>query len=84
MYTVSYTHLDGGVRKLERRRNEEIRRDLRLNSVIEALEGKKLLWFGHLVKREKNVKLEMDGIEMVEKNRRGSLRQTWNTSVKIM
>lgn len=71
-----------GVTKLDKVRNETIRRNLKVKSVIEKIETQQLRWFGHLVRmnEDRTVKVVWE-TETGVKRRRGRPTKKWNAAI---
>lgn len=71
-----------GVCRMDKRRNEDIRKELGIKSVKQILEEKKLRWFGHIVRMEegRQVKKSWEA-RPLGKNKRGRPKQKWDSSV---
>ncbi|XP_046674870.1 uncharacterized protein LOC124363653 [Homalodisca vitripennis] len=69
--------------KLDRVRNEEIRRTMkRKETIVEAIRQKQLVWFGHLKRmdEERLPKILMEWLP-TERRKRGRPRETWKQGI---
>lgn len=72
-----------GARRIDKKRNEDIRKQLHVKSAKLYLEEKKLRWFGHLVRMEENRQVKKIWETRPEgKNKRGRPKTTWNATVE--
>lgn len=71
-----------GVTKRDRIKNEDIREQLGVQSILKYIEGRQLSWWGHLQRMEDSRPVKRIWESRIEKNRkRGRPRQTWDQAI---
>lgn len=79
---MKYLRKVRGVTKLDRMRNEDIRRDLEIESIEQFIEKRQLGWWGHIQRMDNSVQVKKAWETRVQGKRgRGRPKQTWNNAV---
>lgn len=69
-------------RRIYKRRNEDIRKKLKVKSVKREIGEKKLKWAGNMIKLNETLQVKtVCNARGREKNKTGMPRQTWNNNV---
>ena len=72
-----------GVTKLDRIRNELIRRTTKVGEISKKVQESRLKWYGHVLRREDEyVGKRVMGMEVQGKRRRGRPKQRWFYSIR--
>ncbi|KAK4880498.1 hypothetical protein RN001_008644 [Aquatica leii] len=79
---MKYLRRVKGVTRLDRIKNEIVREELKVVSVLDKIEEQQLKWFGHLcrVNEERPVKNIWEA-KTIGKRTRGRPRKTWNDEI---
>lgn len=79
---LKYLRRVKGVTRMDKLRNDDIRAELGVKSIIHGIESQQLRWFGHLSRMNDDRPVKQIWKAGVEKNRApGRPRKTWNDSV---
>ena len=73
----------GGVAKLDRIRNERIRRTTKVGEISKKVQESRLKWYGHVLRREDEyVGKRVMAMEVPWKRRRGRPKWRWLDNIK--
>lgn len=79
---MKYHRRTMGVTRMDRQRNDDIRKDLNVKPILETLEENQLKWFGHMVRMTDERQVKRIWEARIQTNRtRGRPRETWNEAV---
>ena len=80
---MKYLRKVKGVTRRDRIRNEDVRTELQIQSVLEFIENKQLSWWGHLQRMtDTRPAKEIWGARVQSKKGRGRPKETWNKVVE--
>ena len=72
-----------GVTRLDKIRNEEIRRRFKVAPIVEKLESQRLRWFGHVCRREEShICRKVQTIKIDGKGKQGRPAKSWADCIK--
>ena len=73
-----------GVTKMDRIRNERIKRIAKIGEISKKVQESRLKWYGHVSRREDEyVGKRVMGMEVPRKIRRGRPKRRWSDSIRI-
>ena len=76
---MKYLQRVRGVTKIDKKRNIDIREDLKIQSTLEFIEARQISWWGHLQRMEETRPVRRVWEAKTQKNKkRGRPRQTWD------
>lgn len=79
---MKYLRAVRGVTRMDRQRNEKIREELKIESVLEYIEKKQLCWWGHLQRMSnKRQTKKIWEAKNAQKRRPGRPKETWNNII---
>uniref|UniRef100_A0A1Y1M0F5 Reverse transcriptase domain-containing protein n=2 Tax=Photinus pyralis TaxID=7054 RepID=A0A1Y1M0F5_PHOPY len=79
---MKYLRRVKGITRMDRIRNEAVREELEIESIIDMTEKQKLKWFGHICRMDNDRQVKRIWESGVQKKRtRGRPKKTWNDEV---
>ncbi|KAJ8937082.1 hypothetical protein NQ318_017671 [Aromia moschata] len=80
---MKYLRKVKGVNRLQRHRNEDIRRELEIQPITEYIEKRQLEWWGHLMRLPNNTPTrKIWEARSYGKRKRGRPEETWDDTIK--